>query len=157
MCGSMKMLVDLCCPTQALTSPWMDVSSARSRADHPVCVIEDNPERAAEARAKVRRVFERMDQLERISARGMRLHMSLQPAPAAQQHAPAKVPLRCVRIRARRPNRRVRPLARRRAGRGARSRDPDLPHPSAPIHADHAAVLGGHVPISTILRSGCGR
>src|SRR4051794_20275360 len=150
------MLLVLCCPNQPLTLSWMDVRTRCSYTDHPVTVIEENPERAAEARAKVRRVFERMDRLERI-ARGMPLRGSLQPALLRQQHAPARAPLRCVRIRERRPSRRLRSLANRRAGRGARSRDPDLPHPSGPANAERAGALGDEAPNATILRSGGGR
>jgi hypothetical protein len=144
-CSTLPLCSKLSVRAGRYRSRWMSEaphSSSRSDRAQSVIVIEDNPEAAAEAEARMRRVLERMDRLERL-ARGLPLRGSLQPTVVVQQSASARVPLRRVRIRARRPNRRARPLANRRAGRGCRRRDPDLPHPSALTRADCPGLLRG--------------
>lgn len=96
-----------------------DVDRARRR-------IVDDPVAAAKARAKTQRVFEKLDRLERAAA-GFGARGSL-----------ANVPLRAMRPRTARQNRRVRSLASRRAAAGCRSPDPDLPPARATAGCDGA-------------------
>lgn len=109
-------------------------------ADRAVRVIDDDPGRAAEARAQIQRIFERMDRFDRIVA-GRQAHRSRYRFGLALR-APVRVPRRTVGIGARRPNRRVPALANRRApgGRRGRGRDPDRPRRAEPPFTDLAGV-----------------
>ena len=122
--------------------------SHSSSGDRPARRIDYDPAKAAEARARTRRVLERMDRMDRIVV-GKPLRRSLRPITFALR-APATVPGRTVRPRGTRRNRRVRTLANRRAAASCRGRDPDLPDESAAARANSAGSVRGASPDAAI-------